>query len=148
MTTQTCRYFKGEPLYPFGYGLSYTTFAYENLKINNQYKNGDTVNLSVDIKNTGALAGDEVAQVYISKVNISGKEPIRSLKAFKRLHLNVGETKTETFTLPSSSFAIVNDDGNRVVLPGKYEISVGGGQPGIQNKKQASSVIAKTIDIH
>ena len=148
MTTQTYRYFKGEPLYPFGYGLSYTSFGYGNLQVNDQYNNGDTIKLSVDIKNTGAMAGDEVAQVYISKVNISGKEPIRSLKAFKRLHVNVGETKTETFTLPSSSFAIVNDDGNRVVLPGKYEISVGGGQPGIQNKKQASSLIATTIEIH
>src|SRR5688572_17471560 len=147
MTTQTYRYFKGEPLYPFGYGLSYTTFAYENLKVNDQYKNGDTVNLSVDIKNTGGMAGDEVAQVYVSTTNANGKGPIRSLKAFKRLHLNAGETKTVNFTLPSSSFAIVNDDGERVVSPGKYEISVGGGQPGIKNKKQTASVVVTTINI-
>ena len=94
------------------------------------------------------MAGDEVAQLYISKENTSGKGPIRSLKAFKRLHLNVGETKTVNFTLPSSSFSIVNDDGERVVIPGKFEISVGGGQPGIKNKKQASSVITTTVDIH
>jgi len=148
ITTQTYRYFKGEPLYPFGYGLSYTSFGYENFKVNNQYKNGDTLKLSVDIKNTGAMAGDEVAQVYISKANGGAKGPIRSLKAFKRLHLNAGETKAVTFTLPPSSFAIVNDEGERLVSPGKYEISVGGGQPGIKNKKHASSAIATTIEIY
>ena len=102
----------------------------------------------MDIKNTGAMAGDEVAQVYISKANGGAKGPIRSLKAFKRLHLNAGETKAVTFTLPPSSFAIVNDEGERLVSPGKYEISVGGGQPGIKNKKHASSAIATTIEIY
>jgi beta-glucosidase len=143
ITTQTYRYFNGEALYPFGYGLSYTTFEYGNLKINNKTKAGETVTLTVDIKNTGSLAGDEVAQVYVSVKGVSSKVPLKSLKAFKRIHLNAGETKTVNFELPSSSFAFINDKNESVVLPGQYQLSVGGGQPGV--KKQATLISDITL---
>ncbi len=87
MTNQTYRYFKGEPLYPFGYGLSYTAFQYDNFKVNEEYKIGDSVKVFVDVKNTGQVAGDEVVQFYISDLNAPVPAPIRSLKGFKRIHL-------------------------------------------------------------
>ena len=81
ITTQTYRYFRGEPLYPFGYGLSYTSFAYENLKINNEYKAGETIELSVDVKNTGSMGGDEVVQVYVSAKKCKRKSALTCLKS-------------------------------------------------------------------
>jgi beta-glucosidase len=147
MTTQTYRYFKGEPLYPFGYGLSYTTFGYDNLKINDQYKTGETIQLSADVKNTGTVSGDEVVQLYVSAKNANPKGPIRSLKGFKRVHLNAGEKQTVNFVLPSSAFITVNDKNERIILPGKYEISIGGGQPGVKTKHQTSAVITRDINL-
>jgi beta-glucosidase len=147
MTTQTYRYFKGEPLYPFGYGLSYTTFGYDNLKINDQYKTGETIQLSADVKNTGTMSGDEVVQLYVSAKNANAKGPVRSLKGFKRVHLNAGEKQTVNFVLPSSAFITVNDKNERIILPGKYEISIGGGQPGVKTKHQTSAVITRDIDL-
>ena len=146
MTTQTYRYFKGEPLYPFGYGLSYTTFGYDNLKINDQYKTGETIQLSADVKNTGTVSGDEVVQLYVSAKNPNPKGPVRSLKGFKRVHLNAGEKQTVNFVLPSSAFITVNDKNERIILPGKYEISIGGGQP-VKTKHQTSAVITGDIDL-
>ena len=147
ISTQTYRYFKGEPLYPFGYGLSYTTFGYDNLKVNNQYKAGEAIELSLDVKNTGSLGGDEVVQVYVSGKGAATKGPLRSLKAFKRIYLNAGEQQTVKFVLPSSSFITVTDKNERVIVPGKYEISAGGGQPGVKTKKQTSAILSREISL-
>jgi beta-glucosidase len=141
ISKQTYRYFKGEPLYPFGYGLSYTSFAYDNLKIN-EVKAGDSVKLSVDLKNTGELAGDEVVQVYVSNRSASGPGPIRSLKAFRRISLKAGETKTVVFGLPPDAFSIINTKNEKVVGPGKFEINVGGGQPGTKGTQTISAALA------
>lgn len=146
ITTQTYRYFKGDVLYPFGYGLSYTNFYYDNLKINNENKAGDSVKLSVNVKNTGNKDGDEVIQVYVSNKTATGHIPIRALKAFKRTHLNAGETKTVELTLSPDAFSSFNDKAEKVNLPGKFEISVGGGQPD-QKIKTTSNVLKTTIDI-
>lgn len=146
ITTQTYRYFKGDVLYPFGYGLSYTTFQYDNYKINNEYKAGDPVKLSVNVKNTGQLAGDEVVQVYVSNQNNSVRVPIRSLKAFKRIHLEAGETKTVDLTIPPDAFSIINDKNEKVILPGKFEITAGGGQPDVKVKTN-SNVLKADIAI-
>jgi len=145
ITTQTYRYFPGEALYPFGYGLSYTTFEYGNLQMNNQYKTGDSVKISVAVKNTGSIAGDEVAQVYVSVKDAKMKVPLRSLKEFKRVHLNAGETKTVNFVLPASAFSIINEKNQRVTLPGNYQVSVGGGQPGV--KKSSSNILSTDISL-
>jgi beta-glucosidase len=82
LTKQTYRYFKGEPLYPFGYGLSYSSFAYENLSIEKTHKAGDEVKLSVNVKNTSTRMGDEVVQAYVSHVNPKVRVPVRSLVQF------------------------------------------------------------------
>ncbi|MBS1660859.1 MAG: glycoside hydrolase family 3 C-terminal domain-containing protein, partial [Bacteroidetes bacterium] len=94
MAGRTYRYYKGNVLYPFGYGLSYTTFHYDNLKVNPPAKRGDSVQVSVEVKNTGAVEGDEVAQLYVSALDAKVPVPIRSLRGFRRIHLKPGETKT------------------------------------------------------
>jgi beta-glucosidase len=132
LTKQTYRYFNGEPLYPFGYGLSYTTFGYENLKVEETYKAGDPVKLSVTVKNTGAVPGDEVVQAYVTHMKAPIKMPIRSLAQFQRITLAPGESKQVDLTITSDAFSIVNMKGERSVVPGEFEIAVGGGQPDVK----------------
>jgi beta-glucosidase len=130
MAGHTYRFFKGQALYPFGYGLSYTSFAYDNLKSAVIGKVQDSVHIWVDITNTGKIAGDEVAQLYVSRTGSTVPVPIRSLAGFRRIHLLPGERRTVEFVLPPKTFSIVNDQMQRVVMPGAFTFSVGGGQPG------------------
>jgi beta-glucosidase len=141
LASRTYRYFKGEPLYSFGYGLSYTSFQYDDLKVSEGQKAGDTVRISVTVKNTGALAGDEVVQVYLSNLDAPVPIPIRALKGFKRIHLTPGEVKSVDFAVPGDAFSIIDEKNKRVVLPGKFEIYVGGGQPGATGTKGMKSGI-------
>ncbi len=147
MTKQTYRYFKGEPIYPFGYGLSYTTFKYENMNLNDKYKIGDSVKVSANIKNTGKIAGDEVVQLYISDLNATVPAPIRSLKGFKRVHLKPGENKRVEFIVNPDAFSIINDSNERIIIPGKFELSVGGGQPGSKGTIEGVNILKKEISI-
>jgi beta-glucosidase len=130
MAGHTYRFFKGQPLYPFGYGLSYTSFAYDNLSFAAVRKAGDSVHVSVRITNTGQVAGDEVAQLYLSRQDATVPVPLRSLAAFRRIHLQPGERRTIEFVLAPNAFSLVDDKMQRVVLPGAFSFSVGGGQPG------------------
>jgi beta-glucosidase len=126
MTNRTYRYFTGKPLYPFGFGLSYTTFAYSNLAVfEPRIKKDQCVNVSVDVENSGKIAGDEVVQLYVKDVQASTPRPIKSLKGFKRLALSPGEKKTVQFTLTPEDLSMVNDAGNWVVEPGQFEVMVG-----------------------
>lgn len=141
ISNQTYRFYKGETLYPFGYGLSYTTFSYENLKLNGEYKAGDSIRFSVDVKNTGNMAGEEVVQVYVSHVSAPVRVPLRSLKGFKRIPVNSGETKTVDFVLPADAFSLINAQNQQEVLPGKFVISVGGGQPGAKGSNALTATV-------
>jgi beta-glucosidase len=132
LSKQTYRYFSGEPLYPFGYGLSYTSFAYENVKVDNNHKAGQSVKLSVTVKNTGPVSGDEVVQVYVSHLNAPVKVPIRSLAGFQRVKLNAGESRQVEFEVAADAFSIYNQQGEKIIQPGDFEIGVGGGQPGVK----------------
>ena len=130
MTGRTYRYFDGEVLYPFGHGLSYTTFAYSDLEITpEEVDAGAEVTVSVRLKNTGERAGDEVVQLYVRDAEASTRVPLRQLRGFTRVHLAPGEAQRIAFTLGPEDFALVNEAGERVVEPGVFEISVGGGQP-------------------
>jgi len=105
---RTYMYFKGEPLYPFGYGLSYTTFAYSNLRCAASLKADAFVDVNVDVKNTGTRAGDEVVQLYVKHIGSSVDRPNKELRGFKRVRIVAGETKTVTITLPASRLAYWN----------------------------------------
>ena len=115
------------PLYRFGYGLSYTTFAYSNLSINT-LPNGN-VEVKANVTNTGKVAGDEVAQLYVTDMYASVKTRVMELKGFERISLQPGQTKTVTFTLTPYDLSLLNVDMDRVVEPGDFKIMVGGMSP-------------------
>jgi len=181
MDGRTYRYFQGAALYPFGYGLSYTTFAYSNLRVPERLEAGEggaapsgvaggpaaargagrgpaagdgaTGNaaapdsVSVDVTNTGARAGDEVVQLYVSHPDAPFRVPMRALKDFRRIHLKPGETTTVAFALDSAALGVVDPDGTSVVLPGSVLISVGGQQP-LQGVRAATTgVVTRTVRI-
>lgn len=129
MSGRTYRYFKGEPLYEFGFGLSYTTFSYSNLRLPQSVISGEIITVSVDVKNTGSMDGDEVVQLYVSLPDARYPVPIRSLQGFKRVNLAAGETKTVEFMLTPSQFACLNNDMVVLVSAGRVLVSVGGKQP-------------------
>ena len=116
------------PLYPFGHGLSYTTFAYKNVKVTPAPTKADpdAVTVSVDVSNTGARAGDEVAQLYLRDVVSSVTRPVKELKGFERVTLKPGETKTVTFTLGHDALGFWKTAKEFVVEPGKFDVTVGG----------------------
>lgn len=129
MENRTYRYFKGVPLFPFGYGLSYTTFAYSNMEAPAVAKVGSDIEVKVNVTNTGKMEGEEVVQLYVSYNNNSIQKSIRDLKGFQRITLKSGETKTVKFSLCADDLSIVDNEGNSVQAEGNIEISLGGGQP-------------------
>jgi beta-glucosidase len=130
MKGRTYRYFEGDPLWAFGYGLSYTTFNYSDLILPDaQINAGDPMDTSVTVTNTGRVAGDEVVQLYLSFPEIAGA-PIRALRGFQRVHLEPGASQRVEFHLNRRDLSMVTEDGNIIVAHGKYTVSIGGGQPG------------------
>ena len=143
MKGRTYRYFTGDPLFPFGHGLSYTTFAYENLQLPNLASVGEKVRVSVEVTNEGDRAGDEVVQLYIKDREASVPVPVRSLAAFQRLRLLPGERQRVEFAISPRQFSLIAQDGSRVVEPGVFEISIGGKQPGFVGLADA-----QTTEVH
>ncbi|WPV70545.1 glycoside hydrolase family 3 C-terminal domain-containing protein [Chitinophaga sp. LS1] len=129
MQNRTYRYFRGKPLYPFGYGLSYTHFSYSELKVAESVRKGTPVSISVLLTNTGQFDGDEVVQLYVSHPGVANA-PVRALKGFQRISLKHGESKKVSFTLTTEDLSLVDDNGIRYQPGGKTVISIGGGQPG------------------
>ena len=130
MAGRTYRYFTGEPLYPFGYGLSYTSFAYRNLRLPSETRAGDTVAVSVEVQNTGQTAGEEVVELYVKHVGAAVPAPLISLEGFARVSLQPGETRVVKFALAPRQLSTVQADGARLAEPGTLVISAGGAQPG------------------
>ena len=115
------------PQFPFGFGLSYTTFEYKNLKINKAaFAKGEPVQVSVEITNSGNYDGKEVAQLYIQDVAASLARPVKELKGFELINLKKGETKTVTFVLTDKELGFFDNDGNYLVEAGTFKIMVGG----------------------
>ncbi|MGB6489548.1 MAG: glycoside hydrolase family 3 C-terminal domain-containing protein [Steroidobacteraceae bacterium] len=130
MKGRTYRYFAEEPLWPFGYGLSYTTFSYGKLMLaKTSIDAGAPLDASVKVINTGRVAGDEVVQLYLKFPDVPGA-PIRALRGFHRIHLAAGHSQVVGFQLTQRDLSMVTQTGNRIVAAGKYTVSVGGGQPG------------------
>ena len=143
MRGRTYRYFTGKPLYGFGFGLSYTSFAYKNLKIApSQVKAGNPVEVQADVRNTGAVAGDEVVELYLTQP--PGVEaPLRVLAGFKRVHLAPGQSAHVSLTIDPRSLGQVDQKGNRVIVPGEYSVSLGGAQP-----QDAASVLTGRFNVN
>ena len=130
MKGRTYRYFEGQPLYPFGYGLSYSKFAYNNARLSTTtLKAGSDLLVDVDVRNTSAIAGDEVVQAYIEFPKLSGA-PLRTLCAFQRVSLQPGQVRHVRLTLTPRDLSLVNEEGARMVAAGAYKLFIGGGQPG------------------
>jgi beta-glucosidase len=143
MDNRTYRYFKGVPLYPFGYGLSYSKFKYSRLKLPTAVKSGQTLSLSVNVKNAGKKGGEEVVQVYLSWPDAKGKKPVRALKGFQRIFLKAGETKTVQFNLSPEELSIVDENGRMYQPKSSVVISIGGGQPGVTRYMTSNVVEGK-----
>ena len=130
MANRTYRYFKGDVRYPFGYGLSYTTFGYTEPQHQPEVKTGEAITVSATVTNTGKYDGDEVVQLYLSHPQDGNRiMPLRALKGFKRIHLKKGESKAVTFRLQPEDLALVDEKGNLIEKAGTVELYIGGGQP-------------------
>jgi beta-glucosidase len=129
MANRTYRYFEGKPLYPFGYGLSFTTFSYSDLRIPARAaRAGEPVSADVTVTNTGKLAGDEVVQLYLKFPPVTGAPRI-ALRGYQRVHLAPAESREVHFQLKDRDLGVVTDDGEPIIAQGNYTISIGGGQP-------------------
>jgi beta-glucosidase len=137
MHDRTYRYFTGQPLYTFGYGLSYTTFSYSHLKLPTTVKAGDPVTVEAVLKNTGRVAGDEVAELYLTQPR-AFETPLRTLAAFQRVHLAPGASTHISLTLTPRTLGQVDAQGNRLILPGDYTLFLGGTQPGASANAQTA----------
>ena len=129
MSDRTYRYFKGRALYPFGFGLSYTSFRYAHAHVSKRsISPTEAITVSVDVTNSGARAGDEVVELYLTHDGVTGA-PQRALKGFQRIHLAQGETRRVAFTLRERDLSIVDESGRHRIVPGVVTVWVGGGQP-------------------
>jgi len=148
MAGRTYRYFTGEPLYPFGYGLSYTDFQYSDLRLSSQcLVAGDPLDVSVIVKNTGLIAGDEVVQLYLSDVEASYPVPIRSLQGFHRIHLEPGESENVRFSLDPEQISLIDDEGRRLIEAGQFVVAVGGGQPFSRGVQAGRNLLNETFEV-
>ncbi len=131
MAGRTYRYMEKEPLFPFGFGLSYTTFEYSNLNLSTKkVKRGKSVTVDVSVTNTGHVKTEEVVQLYITDVKASTRTPLYSLKGFQRVSLSPGENKKIKFEITPELMKMVNDKGERVIEKGEFKVTIGGACPG------------------
>jgi beta-glucosidase len=144
MKGKTYRFFQGTPLYEFGYGLSYTTFEYSGLQMAAAVPAGENLSLSVQVKNTGKVTGDEIVQLYVSLPDVRFPTPVRSLQGFQRVSLEPGETKTVHFVLKPLQMAAYDDNGVAQITAGRMVVSVGGKQPDASDL-DARKVVQKTV---
>ncbi|MGQ9731974.1 MAG: glycoside hydrolase family 3 C-terminal domain-containing protein [Candidatus Zipacnadales bacterium] len=130
MAGRTYRFFTGKPLFPFGFGLSYTRFEYRGLQISPPViRPGENVEVSVEVRNTGQVAADEVVQLYLTDEQASVPVPLRQLQGFQRVHLKPDESRRVSFTLRPEQMVCWSEAGESMLEPGKFLVSVGGGQP-------------------
>ena len=147
MKNRTYRYFTAEPLYPFGYGLSYTQFAFSNLGFDKKaLAANEDLTVTVDVKNTGKVAGDEVVEVYLTHPGVEGA-PIRALAGIRRVSLNPGETKSLAIPIPNRNLSVVALDGVRKIVPGELQVWVGDGQPATRAGLPKAEGVAGSVSI-
>ncbi|HEU5291490.1 MAG TPA: glycoside hydrolase family 3 N-terminal domain-containing protein [Cyclobacteriaceae bacterium] len=136
MKGRTYRYMKEEPLYPFGFGLSYSTFTYSNIKLSAAtIKRNQSVEVEATVSNTGKVEAEEVVQLYITDVDASTDAPLYSLNGIQRIKLKPGSSSAVKFTITPQMMELVNAKGERIIEPGKFKVSIGGSLPG--NRSEA-----------
>jgi beta-glucosidase len=136
MEGRTYRYMSAEPLYPFGFGLSYTTFEYSDISLaSNSIAQNESTTVEATITNTGDVAAEEVVQLYIRDLEASVKVPLQSLKEFKRVKVEPGASVPVQFEITPDMLKLVNEEGERVLEPGQFEIIIGGSAP-IQRSRE------------
>jgi beta-glucosidase len=139
MSGRTYRFMNEEPLYPFGFGLSYTDFSYSGLELAGSVRVGEPVSLSFTVKNEGKMDGHEIVQLYITDLEASVRVPLRQLAGFSRVHLAAGESKSMSFTVSPRQMSLIDEAGKRVLEPGRFRVFIGGRQP-----DSRSAALAKT----
>jgi beta-glucosidase len=140
MEGRTYRFFKGQPLYPFGHGLSYTRFRYSGLNVSTpRVSPTGKVTVSATVENAGRVEGDEVVQLYVTDAEASVRVPVRSLVGVERVRLKPGEKRVVSFTIEPRQLAVIRDDGHAFVEPGEFRVSVGGKQPGFTGTADAAT---------
>ena len=146
MKGRTYRYMTAEPLYPFGFGLSYTTYSYSNMKISKaKIKKGETVTATATITNSGKVAGEEVAQLYITDLEASTQAPLYALKGMKRIKLAPGESKEVTFDVTPQMMELVTETGNKIIEPGDFKVYIAGSTPSELSTKLGSTAPAAIV---
>ena len=140
MDGRTYRFFKGQTLYPFGHGLSYTRFKYSDFSVSSsRLSAAEKVTVSATVENAGTRAGEEVVQLYLTDEAASVRVPIRSLAGVERIYLKPGEGRVIRFTIEPRQLAVITDDGRTVVEPGEFKVTVGGKQPGFTGTADAGT---------
>ncbi|AOW08566.1 glycoside hydrolase family 3 C-terminal domain-containing protein [Flavobacterium gilvum] len=146
MENRTYRYFKGQPLFGFGYGLSYTTFNYDQMNVPESAPKGKEITASVRVTNTGKTFGEEVVQLYITNPDKSIKTPLKALKGFTRISLKSGESKIVSFPLTPNDLSYINSNGELTQFQGKIDVSIGGSQPD-EALKTSGNIVKKSIKL-
>jgi beta-glucosidase len=148
MKGRTYRYMQQEPMYPFGYGLSYTKFVYDAIKTPSttvSLKNKASIAVETKVTNTGTVESEEVVQMYLTDMESSVSAPLFSLKGMKRVKLKPGESTTVKFTVTPEMMLLVNDKGESVLEPGKFKISIGGALPSARSEALGAAKPAELI---
>jgi len=140
MAGRTYRYFPGEPLYPFGFGLSFTRFEYRHLELGGpRIAVNQDLPVSVEVRNSGKMSGHEVVQIYLTHLNSPVPVPIRSLAGFSRISLKPGESKVASFKITPRQLSVIDAGGKRVELPGRFRLEAGGKQAGFRGAAEAAT---------
>jgi beta-glucosidase len=146
MDRRTYRYMTEEPLYPFGFGLSYTTFEYADLTLSKpEIATGDSLDVNVTVRNVGDRSAPEVAQFYLSDLDASTVVPLHHLVGFERIALEPGQSCTLKFTLTPEMMSFFNDEGKLTLEPGKFRLEVGGCSPGRRGQELGAPVPLTTV---
>ena len=142
MAGRTYRFMEAEPLYPFGFGLSYTAIRYSRLKLENPaVPAGEAIGLSVQVKNDGTRGSDEIVQVYIIDLEASVRVPLRQLVGFARVHLEPGQTRSVSFSIAARQMSLIDEEGRRVLEPGRFRVCVGGCQPDARSQSLTGTAV-------
>ena len=146
MEGRTYRYMEQEPMYPFGYGLSYTRFEYSDIRLSSKkVKAGTPADIRVTVTNTGEYKGEEVMQLYITDMEATVMVPMFSLKGINRVNLKPGESKTVKFTITPEMLELINDKGESILEQGEFKILIGGSLPGTRSEELGISGHVETI---